>query len=165
VGRCDLLANFGNPSKFQRVSLLGFVTAPTWLNGGQPNFARCLAVSCNGILYIYFWELLHPNGILPSAKFTVRPSLAFFYIGSVTAQHSSTGVSQSLRRGTSLKGMELRNFRRGRHIQSHIIFDRAAITLGIGPHSTYDRDALQMWTLYFRPLVSFFFLLLSFFLA
>jgi len=31
--------------KFQRVSRLGFVTAPTSLNGGQPNFARCLAIS------------------------------------------------------------------------------------------------------------------------
>jgi len=29
-----------------------------------------------------FWRLLPPNGILPGAKFTLRPSLAFFYIGS-----------------------------------------------------------------------------------
>jgi len=35
----------GHPSKFQRVSPLGFVTAPTSLNGDQLNFARCLAVS------------------------------------------------------------------------------------------------------------------------
>jgi len=33
----DLLASLGHPSKFQRVSRLGFVTAPTSLNGGQPN--------------------------------------------------------------------------------------------------------------------------------
>jgi len=31
------------------------------------------------------------NGILPGAKFTLRPNLLFFYIGSVTARHSSTG--------------------------------------------------------------------------
>jgi len=31
------------------------------------------------------------NGILPGAKFTVRPSLAFSCIGSVTAWHSSSG--------------------------------------------------------------------------
>jgi len=43
------------PSKFQRVSRLGF------------------------------------GGILPGAKFTFRPSLAFSYIGSVTARHSSSG--------------------------------------------------------------------------
>jgi len=30
--------------------------------------------------------LLPPNGILPGAKFTLRPSLAFAYIGSVTTR-------------------------------------------------------------------------------
>jgi len=40
--------------------------------------------------YIHFWELLPPNGILPGAKFILHPSLAF-YIGSVTAWHSSSG--------------------------------------------------------------------------
>ena len=38
-----------------------------------------------------FSGLLPPNGILPVAKFTLRPSLAFSYIGSVTARHSSNG--------------------------------------------------------------------------
>jgi len=49
----DLLASLGDPSKFQRVSRLGFVTT-----GGQPNFARCLSVSWAGILYIHFRRLL-----------------------------------------------------------------------------------------------------------
>ena len=31
------------------------------------------------------------GGILPAAKFTLRPSLAFSYIGSVTPRHSSSG--------------------------------------------------------------------------
>jgi len=96
---------WGTPSKFQRVSRIGLVTAPTSLNGRQPNFARCLAVSCAGILYIHFWGPLPPNGILPGAKFTLRPNLAFSYIGSVTARHSST-VRQpnfvAFRRGRSL---------------------------------------------------------------
>jgi len=61
---------WGHPSKFQRVSHLGFVTAATSLNGGQPNFARCLAVSCAGILYMHFWGILPLNGILPAAKFS-----------------------------------------------------------------------------------------------
>jgi len=43
--------NFGHPSKFQRVSRVGFVTTPTSLNGRQPNFARCLAVSWAGTIY------------------------------------------------------------------------------------------------------------------
>jgi len=33
--------------------------------------------------------IFSPNGILPGAKFTLHPSLAFSYIGSVTAWHSS----------------------------------------------------------------------------
>ena len=44
-----------------------------------------------GTLYIDFRGLLPPGGILPGAKFTLRPSLAFFYIGSVTARHCSSG--------------------------------------------------------------------------
>jgi len=39
--------------------------------------------------YIHFWGLLLPSGILPDAKFTLCPSLAF-YIGSITAQHCSS---------------------------------------------------------------------------
>jgi len=35
--------------------------------------------------------LLPPDGILPAAKFTLRPSLAFSYIGSVTARHANSG--------------------------------------------------------------------------
>jgi len=43
--------------------------------------------------YIHFRGLLPPSGILPGAKFTLRlcQSLAFSYIGSVTARHSSSG--------------------------------------------------------------------------
>jgi len=87
----DLLGSLGHLSKFQRVLRLGFVTALTSLNGGQANFARCLAVFCTVTLYIHFWGLLPPNGILPREKFTLRPTLAFSYIGSVTARHSSSG--------------------------------------------------------------------------
>jgi len=83
--------SLGHPSKFQRVSRLGFVTATTSLNGNQSNFARCLAVFWAGTLYIHFRGLLFPNGILPGAKFTLRPSLAFSNFGSVTAWHSSSG--------------------------------------------------------------------------
>jgi len=72
-------------------SCLGFVTAATSLNGSQPNFAGCLAVYWAGTLYIHFRGLLPHYGILPGAKFTLRPSLALSYIGSITAQHSSSG--------------------------------------------------------------------------
>jgi len=38
------------------------------------------------------------DGVLPHAKFTLLPSLAFSYIGNVTARHSSSGVSQTVQR-------------------------------------------------------------------
>jgi len=43
--------------------------------------------------YVYIWGVgaLAANGILPSAKFTLCPSLAFSYFGSITARHSSSG--------------------------------------------------------------------------
>jgi len=63
--------------------------------------------------YIHFPGLLPHHGILPGAKITFRPSLAFSYIFSFTVRHSS----QTLRRGR-LQGMELPNFRRGRHLYS-----------------------------------------------
>jgi len=50
-----------------------------------------LAVSWAATLYIHFRRLLLPNGILPGAKFTLRSSLAFYSIGSITAWHSSSG--------------------------------------------------------------------------
>jgi len=87
----DLFGCLGHLSKFQRVSRPGFVTAPTSLTGSQPNFAWSLAVSWAGTPYIHFQELLRPDGILPRAKFTLRPSLAISYISSVTARHTSSG--------------------------------------------------------------------------
>jgi len=41
-----------------------------------------------------FSELLPPDGISPHANFTLRPSLAFSYIGSITARHSNDGQGQ-----------------------------------------------------------------------
>jgi len=78
---------------------------------------------------IHFRGLLSPDGILPGAKFTLRLSLAFSYIGSVTARHSSSGVSQTLLCGT-------RNGITEPLQGAPPIFGWAAIALGIGPHSS-----------------------------
>jgi len=43
-----------------------------------------------------FSAALAPDGLLPGAKFTLRPSLAFSYVASVTAQHSSSGGQPNL---------------------------------------------------------------------
>ena len=111
--------NLRHLSKFQRVLRLGFVTAATSFTGGQPNFARCLAVSWAATVCIHFRGLLPPDGILPGAKFTLRPSLAFSYIGSVTARHGTpaAGVSQTLRRGTR-NGITELSQRAMRHLYS-----------------------------------------------
>jgi len=69
----DRLAGLGHPSKFQRLLRLGFVTAARSLNGSQPNFARCLALTWAGRLFIHFRRLLPRNGLLPGAKFSLRP--------------------------------------------------------------------------------------------
>jgi len=80
----DIAANF------QRVSHLGFVTIATSLNGSQPNFAQCLAISWAAI-YIYIF-----GGSCPVTEFCKVQNLLcvqvlLSYIGSITAWHSSSG--------------------------------------------------------------------------
>jgi len=80
-------------------------------------FGRYLA----GRLYIYFRRLLLRNGILPGAKFTLRPpSLALSYW-----QRYCTVVEQWAR----AKLCDIEN-------TAPPIFGRATITFGIGPHSS-----------------------------
>jgi len=112
----DLLASFGHFCKFQRVPRLGSVTAATSLTGGQPNFARCLAVSCAATLYVHFQQLLPRDGILPRAKFTLYPaSLELSYW-----QRYCTALEQWAR--AKLCGVEHR---------APPIFGRATITLAL----------------------------------
>jgi len=93
-------------------------------SSGQPNFARCLAVSWAGwYIYIHFRGFLSYNGILAGAKFSLRPSFAFSYIAALLHSTRAVSISQTLRR--SAEGASAPS-----------IFGRAAITLGIGPHSS-----------------------------
>jgi len=64
----DRFVSLRHPSKFQQLSRLGFVTAATSLNGSQPNFAQCLAISWAGTLYIH---LRHPKECVPKHKLLV----------------------------------------------------------------------------------------------
>jgi len=54
-----------------------------------------------------FSGALAPHRILPGAKFTLRPSLAFFHIGGVQHGTPAAGVSQSLRRAARNRIAEL----------------------------------------------------------
>jgi len=79
----------GNFNVFHVLALLLYRRRSTDVNQSL-QFAQCWAIICAAILYIRFRGLLPPNGILPAVKFTLRLNLAFFYIGSITARHSST---------------------------------------------------------------------------
>ena len=81
-----------------------------------------------GCYTIYtFSGALAPGRILPGAKFTLRPRLAFLYIGSVTARHSSIGRQPNCGEVQGITELSQR---------APPIFGWAAITLGIGPHSS-----------------------------
>ena len=120
---------FGHPSKFQRDSRLAFVTAAKSLTGGKLNFTRCLAVSWASTPYIF-------GGSCSLTEFCpVQYSLYVQVLRSpilAALLHSSTpvaGVSQTWRRGTRNGITELSQ-------TAPPIFGWAAITLGIGPHSS-----------------------------
>ena len=117
----DRLASLGHPSKFQRASRLGFVTAPMSFNRGQPNSARRLP-SVGLVHHIYmFWGLLPPNGILPGAKFTLCPIRAFSSLAALLHGTRAVDISQTLWHGTRNRITELSLlaiFNRGRHLYS-----------------------------------------------
>jgi len=72
------------------------------------------------------------NGILPRAKFTLRPNFAFRYIGSATARQWA-----SVKLCGMVQGMELRNFRSSSFSTEGATYIlRAAITLGVDTHSS-----------------------------
>ena len=81
-----------HPGKFQWVSRLGFVTVPTSLNGGQPNFALCLAVSWSGTLFIHFWGCCPwRNSARCKIHFASKSCVLLNWQGYWTLQHSGTG--------------------------------------------------------------------------
>ena len=73
-------------------------------------------------IYIHFCGSCPLTEFLPGAKFTLHPSRAFSYIGSITAWHSSNRRQPNC------------NVRQ----RAPPIFSRTAITLGINPHSSYS---------------------------
>ena len=88
-----------------------------------------------GTLYIHFWGLLHPNGILPAAKihFASKSCILLYWQRYCTALE----YSASAKRCHVVQGMELWNFRSSSFWTLGTTgIPRAAITLGIGPHSS-----------------------------
>jgi len=135
------LGVWGIPANFNEFRVLALLLDRRSLSGGQPNIARCLTISWSGTRYIHYWGLLPSNGILPGAKFVLCPSLAFSYIGSVTARHLN---SQRQPKFVVLyKEWNYRTFA-PHHFQQRAppIFHRAAITLGFLSYS-HHRKALN----------------------
>jgi len=79
--------------------------------------ARCLAVSWASTLYVHFRGLLPRSGMFSRAKFTLRPSLARVLL---YWQRYCTALKQwaSAKLCGVVQEMELRNFRRQRHLYS-----------------------------------------------
>ena len=157
----DLLASLGHPCKFQRVSRLGSVTVRHSSSERQPNFA-----TLNRGRHLYLsgrpsrWALAHISSYVFNtvvefsdvnvlkrlldhvelcacitsrpifmAALCSSPSLAFSYIGSITARHSTNGRQPNFAAWYKEWNTELSQ-------TPPPIFGWAAITLGIGPHSS-----------------------------
>jgi len=59
ISNRDWFTSLGHPSKFQRVSRVGFVTVPATLNGGQPNL-HYVWPSPGLVHYIYIFGGCYP---------------------------------------------------------------------------------------------------------
>ena len=81
---------WGTPANFNR--FCGFALLLQRRRSTEANQTSHDLWSSPGLVhYIHFWRLLPPVGILARAKFTLCPSLAYSYIGSVTTWHVSSG--------------------------------------------------------------------------
>jgi len=115
----DHFAGLGHLSKFQRSSRLGFVTAAVSLS--PPNFARCLAVSWAGILYIHFGAFCPLTELCQMQCSLCVQVLRSPVLAALLHGTGAGGVSQTLRHDTRNGIMELSLliiFNRGPHLYS-----------------------------------------------
>jgi len=146
----DWLASLGHPSKFQRASCLGFITAPMSFNRGQPNSARCLP-SVGLVHHIYmFWGLLP---VTNSARCKIHfVSLAFSSLAALLHGTRAVGISQTLWHGTRNRITELSLlaiFNRGRHLYSegsHHVGHRPTFQFRLINHTYTCKSKLQLQT-------------------
>jgi len=88
---------WGIPANFNRFHVLPSLLQRRRRRPPEANQTLHDVWSSPGLVHhIHFRGLLPPDGILFRAIFTVRPSLAFSCIGSVTARHSSSRLSQTV---------------------------------------------------------------------
>jgi len=125
------LAVWGTPANFS-----GFCMLASLLHRRRSTevnqILHYVSPSSGLVHYIYtFSRALAPNRILPGAKFTLRPSLAFSYIAALLHGTWAVGISQTLRHGTRNGITELSQ-------RAPSIFGWAAFALGISSHSSWN---------------------------
>jgi len=132
----DRLLSLGHPAKF--IGLRVFASLLHRGRSTEVNQTLHDVSPCPGLVDYTYTFGGSPNGILPgaTAKFTLRPILVFSYIGSVTARHSSSGRQPNF--VVWHKEWNLfRNFSSSSVLTEGATYiPRAAITLGIEPHSS-----------------------------
>ena len=99
------------------------------LTGGQPNFARCLAVSSAGTLYMCFWGLCLVAEFCQVQNSLCVQVLFSLILAALLHGTPAAGVSWTLWHGTRNGNTELSQ-------RALPIYGWAAITLGIDPHSS-----------------------------
>ena len=82
---------WGNPANFNGFCVLASLLHRRRLTAVNKTFDDVWPSLLGSYTIYTLLVALAPNGFLPHAKFTLRPSLAFSYIGSITARHSSSG--------------------------------------------------------------------------
>jgi len=114
TNRWNRFRSLGHPSKFPRFRVLpSLLQRRRWPEASQTLHDVWLSPGLVHCIYI-FGGSSPLDGILPGAKFTLRPSRVFSCIGSITARHLSSGRWAKL--CGIVQGMELRNFYRGCHL-------------------------------------------------
>jgi len=90
----DQLVSLGHPSKFELPHFVSWLRYCTDVSQRRSTklctmFGHLLSYSTQYRVHNTRIYIFGGRSSLPGAKFTLRPSLAFFYIGRVTARHSS----------------------------------------------------------------------------
>jgi len=92
----------GTPANFHGFQVLASLLQRR-LNEGQPNFAWCLAVSWADTLYILFWRLLPPNGILQVQNLLCVQVMCYPILAALLHGTRAVGISQTLCRGIFMR--------------------------------------------------------------
>ena len=142
ISGCDRFTSLGHPSKFQRVSRVGFVTVPMSLKDvnqtlhdvwPSPWLVRYVCVSGGACLLTEFCKM--QNSLCVQVLRSPILAALMHVTGAAGASTKLCGVVQGNGITELLQKVPP-------------ILDRAAITLGIGPHSSFFNVSFIMSRIY-----------------